>query len=41
MSIIDVYSNNGNGDWNEVLNYGVSNVIIRLSLGFGYHGQND
>jgi lysozyme len=33
--IIDVSSNNGQIDWNEVINDGVSDVIIRLSLGFG------
>ena len=33
--IIDISSNNGHIDWNEVINDGVSDVIIRLSLGFG------
>ncbi len=33
--IIDVSSNNGSINWNEVVNDGVSDVIIRLSLGFG------
>ncbi|TDG37557.1 hypothetical protein EZJ43_00225 [Pedobacter changchengzhani] len=33
--IIDVSSHNGIIDWKKVANYGVSDVIIRLSLGYG------
>lgn len=32
--IIDVSSNNGTIDWNEVAKDGVTDVVIRLSLGF-------
>jgi lysozyme len=37
--IIDISSNNGHIDWNEVVNDGVTDVIIRLSLGFGDKDQ--